>query len=104
MPAQSFATCCSTCQSAMSDDPFGHLVRDIRQYLGPSSGIDAAHVDPEDLKDIMAKYTSNPKHWERYARADKSRNYTRNIVDNVNGKANLVAPAFYHSEFQLLNL
>jgi cysteine dioxygenase len=38
----------------------------------------------------MARYTSNSKHWERYARADKSRGYTRNIVDNVNGKANLI--------------
>jgi cysteine dioxygenase len=74
----------------VSDDPFGQLVREIRQYLGPSSGIDSAHVDPDYIKAIMAKYTSNPKHWERYARADKSRGYTRNIVDNVNGKANLI--------------
>ena len=76
----------------MSNDPFGRLVQDIRQYLGPSSGIDSAHVDPEHLKALMAKYTSDPKHWEQYARADKSRNYTRNIVDNINGRANLVRP------------
>jgi cysteine dioxygenase len=74
----------------MTDDPFGHLVQDIRQYLGPSSGIDANHVDPEYLKGLMAKYTSNPKHWERYARADRSRGYTRNIIDNINGNANLI--------------
>ncbi|KAG9763470.1 cysteine dioxygenase, partial [Aureobasidium melanogenum] len=89
-PNQPHLHCCATCKSAVSDDPFGHLVRDIRQYLGPSSGIDSAHVDPDQIKAIMARYTSNPKHWERYARADKSRGYTRNIVDNVNGKANLI--------------
>ncbi|KAH0343482.1 cysteine dioxygenase, partial [Aureobasidium melanogenum] len=89
-PNQPHLHCCATCKSAVSDDPFGHLVRDIRQYLGPSSGIDSAHVDPDQIKAIMAKYTSDPRHWERYARADKSRGYTRNIVDNVNGKANLI--------------
>ncbi|KAI4846147.1 putative cysteine dioxygenase Cdo1 [Aureobasidium sp. EXF-8845] len=90
MANQPHLHCCATCKSAVSDDPFGQLVREIRQYLGPSSGIDSAHVDPDHIKALMAKYTSNSKHWERYARADKSRGYTRNIVDNVNGKANLI--------------
>jgi hypothetical protein len=75
------------------EDPFGLLVRNIREYLGQSSGIDSDAVDPEHIMALMAKYTSNPKEWERYARADISRHYTRNLVDNVNGKANLV----YHS-------
>lgn len=82
--------CCAKCKSVMTDDPFGRLVQDIRKYLGPSSGIDAEHVDVDHLKSLMAKYTSDPKHWERYARADMSRGYTRNIVDNVNGNANLI--------------
>ncbi|KAI5205834.1 putative cysteine dioxygenase Cdo1 [Aureobasidium subglaciale] len=90
MGDQPHVHCCATCKSAMSDDPFGLLVKEIRQYLGPSSGIDSAHVDPDHIKALMAKYTSNTRHWERYARADKSRGYTRNIVDNVNGKANLI--------------
>jgi len=74
-----------------SVDPFRLLVQDIRQYLGESSGIDSAHIDPEYIISLMAKYTSNPKEWEQYARADTSRNYTRNLVDNINGKANLVS-------------
>ncbi|GAB7351203.1 hypothetical protein MBLNU459_g1643t1 [Dothideomycetes sp. NU459] len=71
-------------------DPFHNLVQEIRQYLGPSYGIDSADVDPDHLKALMEKYTSNPDEWTRYAGADPSRNYTRNLVDNVNGRANLV--------------
>ncbi|KAL1297081.1 hypothetical protein AAFC00_004666 [Neodothiora populina] len=71
-------------------DTFSTLVYEIRQYLGQSSGIDSANVDPEHIKALMAKYTSNPKEWEQYSRADTSRNYTRTLVDNVNGKANLI--------------
>jgi len=74
-----------------SVDTFHLLVQDIRQYLGESSGIDSAHIDPEYIIGLMNKYTSNPKEWEKYARADTSRNYTRNLVDNINGKANLVS-------------
>lgn len=79
-------------------DPFQSLVQEIRQYLGPSWGIDSADVDPDHLKALMAKYTSNAEEWSRYARADLSRNYTRNIVDNVNGKANLVRGFDVHSQ------
>ena len=78
-----------------SRDPFSLLVHDIRQYLGQSYGIDSADVDPEYIIALMAKYTSDPTDWEQYARADQSRNYTRNLVDSVNGKANLVSSSQY---------
>lgn len=83
---------CATCSPLETDEgPFSLLVSAIRDYLGQSSGIDAEHVDPEYIKALMARYTSNPKEWEKYARADKTRNYTRNLVDNINGNANLVS-------------
>jgi hypothetical protein len=71
-------------------DGFGDLVQDINTILGPSNGIDSAGIDVEELKHVMAKYRSCEAEWERYAFADYSRGYTRNLVDNCNGKSNLV--------------
>lgn len=85
---------CSSCAPSKSDDPFALLVHAIRRYLGQSSGINSADVDPKHIMALMSEYTSNPKEWEQYARADTSRNYTRNLVDSVNGKANLVSHVY----------
>lgn len=81
---------CASCQPSPKNS-FTFLVQDIRQYLGDSSGIDSAHVDPDHIKALMAEYTSDEREWERHANADKSKNYTRNLVDSINGKANLVS-------------
>ena len=89
MPPQH--SCCPNCRPNMYTNPFGRLVEEIREYLGDSSGIDSADVDPNYIKGLMTKYSSDIKHWERHAYADKSRNYTRNYVDTINGKANLVS-------------
>lgn len=75
----------------VAEDPFQQLIQDLRDYLGPSSGIDSADVDVDQLRELMAQYQSNPEEWTRYAVADKSRNYTRNLVDTGNGKSNLVS-------------
>lgn len=72
------------------NDAFQQLVFEINRVLGPSSGIDSADIDPRELEELMRAYESNQKEWHRYAWADKSRNYTRNLVDKGNGKANLV--------------
>lgn len=66
-----------------------HLVEDIKQYLG-TSGIDDAHVDHTVLMNFMSKYTSSAADWSRYMRNDPSKNYTRNLVADVSGRANLV--------------
>lgn len=71
-------------------DAFSTLVKDINSILGPCNGIDSAGVDVGELKGAMAAYTSNDEEWERYAFADYSRAYTRNLVDRGNGKSNLV--------------
>lgn len=92
IPSRADSGCggCASCEPTTPKDPFTLLVHEIREYLGLSSGINSSDVDTEHLRALMAKYTSNPAEWERYARADLSRNYTRNLVDSVNGKANLV--------------
>ena len=69
---------------------FDNLVEEIRAILGPSSGIDSDDVDVDDLIKAMEAYTSDQYEWNRYAFADLSRAYTRNFVDEGNGKANLL--------------
>lgn len=71
-------------------NPFESLVDEIKRALGPSSGIDSADVDVEDLMSIMDRYQSDEIHWGGFAHEDLSRNYTRNFVDHGNGKANLL--------------
>jgi hypothetical protein len=72
-------------------DGFHKLVDQINDVLGPCNGIDSAGIDVKELKRLMAEYSSNEADWERYAFADYSRGYTRNLVDNCNGKSNLVS-------------
>ena len=72
-------------------DGFHQLIRDINIVLGPSSGIDSADVDVEELKTLMEQYSSIEGEWEKYGFPDHSRAYTRNLVDNCNGKSNLVS-------------
>lgn len=69
-------------------DGFQRLVREIRSILGSSAGIN--DVDPQRLQDAMDDYRSSPADWEAYALADRSRAYTRNLVDKGNGHANLL--------------
>ncbi|KAH2034724.1 hypothetical protein KXV65_000258 [Aspergillus fumigatus] len=66
-----------------------NLAEDIKQYLG-SSGIDDDHVDPAVLMGFMSKYTSSSADWARYMRNDPSKNYTRNLVADISGRANLL--------------
>ena len=73
-------------------DAFHRLVRDLSRALGPSSGVDSADIDPQDLQRLMADYNSRESDWLQYAWGDPSRPYTRNLVDKGNGKSNLVGP------------
>jgi cysteine dioxygenase len=73
-----------------SQDAFHHLVQALSDVLGPSSGIDSSDVDEQDLIRLMMSYTSDEKEWSRYAMNDESRHYTRNLVDEGNGKSNLL--------------
>ena len=80
--------------SSPSDDwplnEFEKLVNELSAVLGPTSGLDSDDVDPNDIIHLMETYTSDSSEWGRYALADSSRAYTRNLVDEGNGKSNLV--------------
>ncbi|RAL62264.1 hypothetical protein DID88_004832 [Monilinia fructigena] len=56
----------------------------------PSSGLTSADVDVQQLRSLMERYISNEDEWKKYAFADLSRGYTRNLVDEGNGKSNLL--------------
>lgn len=71
-------------------DPFHRLVGDLARILGPSSGLNSCDVDVTELQKLMEDYTSNESDWSKYALSDYSRGYTRNLVDEGNGKSNLV--------------
>lgn len=76
--------------SKLADDGFHRLVKQLSHVLGPSSGIDSDDVDVNKLKQLMEDYTSKSEDWKRYSFEDRSRAYTRNLVDEGNGKSNLL--------------
>jgi cysteine dioxygenase len=67
------------------------LVQDIKIYLGESGGISSADVDNEYLISLAQKYISDPNDWARFFYNDTSKNYTRNAIENINQKANIVS-------------
>ncbi|KAI7831546.1 cysteine dioxygenase type I, partial [Gamsiella multidivaricata] len=68
------------------------LVRLLHIELG-ANGLDSDGVDVERVQKLMANYTSNKNDWAKYALFDKGR-YTRNLVDDGNGKFNLMILAW----------
>ena len=71
-------------------DAFQELVQKLSDILGPCSGLDSEEIDPDVIQETMRSYTSNEYEWEPYALLDPSKHYTRNLVDEGNGKSNLV--------------
>ena len=71
-------------------DKFHQLVDDLSRILGPSSGLNSDDVDVRHLEQLMLDYISKESDWQKYAFADMTRGYTRNLVDEGNGKSNLV--------------
>ena len=70
---------------------FEQLVEDLSAALGPTSGLDSDDVDPMSIQLLMERYVSNQTEWGSYARGDPSRGYTKNLIDEGNGKSNLVS-------------
>lgn len=66
-------------------------MHDLSAALGPSSGLDSDDVNPLDIQRLMERYVSNSGEWASYALGDGSRSYTRNLIDEGNGKSNLVS-------------
>ncbi|KAG9255870.1 RmlC-like cupin domain-containing protein [Emericellopsis atlantica] len=69
---------------------FDRLVQALKDALGPSSGLTSDDIDVNFLSDLMRDYDSSDQEWSRYAFGDSSRGYTRNLVDEGNGKSNLL--------------
>ncbi|KOS18378.1 Cysteine dioxygenase [Escovopsis weberi] len=69
---------------------FDQLVQDLKDALGPSSGLTSEDVDVEALTRLMEEYDSADRNWSKYAFGDATRGYTRNLVDEGNGKSNLL--------------
>lgn len=70
---------------------FDDLVELLKEALGPSSGLTSADVNVNFLARLMKLYDSRDRNWSKYAFGDRSRGYTRNLVDEGNGKSNLVS-------------
>lgn len=79
-----------SCAAKVDTNRFDELVQALKDALGPSSGLTSDDVDVEHLTRLMQDYDSDPKEWSRFAMGDASRGYTRNLVDEGNGKSNLV--------------
>ena len=90
MPALAHAALMGHYYSPKALDSFDRLVQNLSATLGPSSGLNSADVNPQDLQKFMEEYTSSTSEWAKYAWSDHSRAYTRNLVDRGNGKSNLV--------------
>lgn len=83
---------CSTLSgSSGSTYSLADLINDIKQHLGQSAGIDSCEVDAEYLSALVKKYQSNVNDWARFFYNDSSKNYTRNAIENINKKANIVS-------------
>lgn len=74
-------------------DLFEELVMALKEGLGPSSGLTSEDVDVDSLMELMRAYDGGDMQWSKYAFGDASRGYTRNLVDEGNGKSNLVGHA-----------
>ena len=73
-----------------NNNAFERLVQELKDALGPSSGLTSDDVDVEHLTRLMEQYDPADKGWRSYFFGDKRRDYTRNLVDEGNGKSNLV--------------
>ncbi|KAH6996382.1 RmlC-like cupin domain-containing protein [Ilyonectria robusta] len=71
-------------------DRFEELVMGLKEALGPSSGLTCDDVNVNFLTRLMEDYDGSDNQWSKYAFGDHSRGYTRNLVDEGNGKSNLL--------------
>lgn len=74
-------------------EEFQGLVETLKEALGPSSGLDSSDVDVKSLIEAMRAYDAKERGWLKYAFTDDEAAYTRNLVDEGNGKSNLVRPS-----------
>ncbi|KAL2827465.1 RmlC-like cupin domain-containing protein, partial [Aspergillus pseudoustus] len=66
------------------------LVHDIKTYLGDSNGISSEDIDSNYLISLVERYQASDPDWTRFYYNDPSKNYTRNAIENINHKANIL--------------
>ncbi|KAK1750966.1 cysteine dioxygenase [Echria macrotheca] len=81
---------CSCGKQHGDPNRFDDLVLSLKAALGPSSGLTSDDVDVGQLTKLMQEYNSKEREWAKFALGDESRGYTRNLVDEGNGKSNLL--------------
>lgn len=83
--------------TSLDQNLFHKLVASLTETLGPSSGLTSDDVDVTSLMRLMKLYDSRYCDWEKYAFGDSDTDYTRNLIDEGNGKSNLVCITFSSS-------
>ncbi|KAK4176007.1 RmlC-like cupin domain-containing protein [Triangularia setosa] len=78
------------CNLNVDMNRFDRFVLALKEALGPSSGLTSDDVDVEFLTKLMKDYKSDEREWAKFAMGDASKGYTRNLVDEGNGKSNLL--------------
>lgn len=78
-------------QSEAVTDDFQQLAQDLSDYVESSIGATLADIDHHVIEDMMREYVSNESQWRRYAIADHSLAYTRNLVGTPTDRHNLVS-------------
>ncbi|KAK6331116.1 hypothetical protein TWF696_003186 [Orbilia brochopaga] len=80
------------------------LISNIRDTLGADPELRFEDVDVDRLQALMRAYpVSSRAEWERFAFIDLSRNYTRNLVDNLHGNANLILMTWTPNKASLIH-
>lgn len=74
-----------SCQAEMA--PVITCLGDLQAHL--HDVFESEEVNIEMVETLMQAYKSNPQDWKQYAKFDPYR-YTRNLVDEGNGKFNLM--------------
>lgn len=80
----------ASCSNNSAENQFERLVIALKDALG-TSGLTSDDIDVRQLTRLMKEYQSNEEEWGRFALADPRKEYTRNLVDQGNGKSNLVS-------------
>jgi cysteine dioxygenase len=70
-----------------SPSTLSELITSLHRELS-TGGLDT--VDVSRIQHLMTSYASNKSDWDQYAHFDFSKRYTRNLVDDGNGKFNLM--------------
>lgn len=81
----------------LEQNSFDKLVTSLTETLGPSSGLTLDDVNVTSLMCLMKLYDSRDCDWAKYAFGDSDTDYTRNLVDEGNGKSNLVCVLYSRS-------